>query len=171
MSSQTVLLIGSNLGDRFDNLKRAQKEVKEHIGTILSASSIYETEPWGVSGQPLFYNQAVLVSTGLSPQAVLDNALNIEALLGRKRYEKWGARLLDIDILFYDQLIINTKTLTVPHPHLHTRRFALAPLKEIVPNWIHPSLNKTINNLYCDLQDPLEVRIIEPAAIGSRNSP
>ncbi|WP_420150700.1 2-amino-4-hydroxy-6-hydroxymethyldihydropteridine diphosphokinase [Spirosoma sp.] len=155
----TFLLLGANLGDRVATLRRAVQLVTERIGTILLQSCLYETAPWGVTDQPTFLNQVIAVETELEPEAVLAQTQAIEQELGRVRLEKWGARIIDIDILYCDQRIIQTATLTIPHPYLHLRRFTLVPLAEIAPGFIHPILAKTTLDLLADCPDKNEVEI------------
>lgn len=154
------LLLGSNLGDRLQILESAEMLIKERIGKIQSASSIYETAPWGVLDQPAFLNQILIVSTALSPEEVLRIVLEIEHELGRVRYERWGARVIDIDMLYYQDLILDSARLTLPHPRLHERRFTLVPLNEIAPDFIHPFLQKTTSQLLSECSDPGAVVII-----------
>ena len=154
------LLLGSNLGDRLQILKSAEMLIEERIGKIQSASSIYETAPWGVLDQPAFLNQILIVSTGLLPEEVLRMVLEIEHELGRVRYERWGARVIDIDMLYYQDLVLDSARLTLPHPRLHERRFTLVPLNEIAPDFIHPLLHKTSSQLLSECSDPGAVVII-----------
>ena len=147
------LLLGSNLGDRLQILKSAEMLIEERIGKIQSASSIYETAPWGVLEQPAFLNQILIVSTGLSPEEVLRIVLEIEHELGRVRYERWGARVIDIDMLYYQDLALDSARLTLPHPRLHELRFTLVPLNEIASDFIHPVLHKTTSQLLTECSD------------------
>ncbi len=158
---KTHLLIGGNLGDRSANLAAARKLIGEKIGTVVKASSRYETQPWGKPDQPDFLNQALEVATGLKPMEVLEAIFFIEKKLGRQRDDKWGARTIDVDILFYDAKTLNTKELTLPHPQLHERNFALVPMLEIAPNKLHPVLKKTIEELYEDSKDNLDVVMLD----------
>lgn len=154
-----ILLLGSNLGDRLSNLNEAYNKISESTREILISSSIYETEPWGFRHQNLFLNQVLVVNTDLSPESLLHLLLNIEKELGRKRRQKsFQARIIDIDILFYDDLIISTNKLKIPHPKLHERRFVLEPLNEILPDLIHPVLLKSVARLLKESKDPLLVR-------------
>jgi len=152
-----ILLLGGNIGDRLSFLKNAIKEISVHCGDVQKISSIYETAAWGVENQPNFYNQVIKVKSHLSPEIFLQTILKIEKNLGRIRFHKWGERVIDIDILFINDLIINTESLTVPHPQLHKRRFTLIPLLEVSPNLNHPLLNKTITELLVDCLDQLQV--------------
>ncbi len=154
-----ILLLGSNLGDRLSNLNEAYNKISESTREILISSSIYETEPWGFQHKNLFLNQVLVVNTDLSPESLLHLLFNIEKELGRKRRQKsFQARIIDIDILFYDDLIISTNELEIPHPKLHERRFVLEPLNEILPYLIHPVLLKSVARLLKESKDPLLVR-------------
>jgi 2-amino-4-hydroxy-6-hydroxymethyldihydropteridine diphosphokinase len=152
------LLLGSNLGNRLSYLQLAVQYINEQIGQITKCSAIYETQSWGNTEVPDYLNQVVLLQTDLLPHELLNNLLKIELMLGRERQEKWGARTLDIDILFYDNEIINDTDLVVPHPQLHKRRFTLEPLAELAPYLVHPLLHKTISTLKIELNDDLQVK-------------
>ena len=152
------LLLGSNLGDRISFLNQAIALIGEEIATVSVTSSVYETESWGKTDLPDYLNQVVMISTDLSALIILEKALKIEQVLGRKREEKWGSRTIDIDILFYGQYIIDEPDLKVPHPELHNRRFTLEPLAEIAPLMIHPEINKNILQLKTELKDNLIVK-------------
>jgi 2-amino-4-hydroxy-6-hydroxymethyldihydropteridine diphosphokinase len=152
------LLLGSNEGDRHGWLRQARAAMEEKCGKIALASAIYETAAWGVTDQPDFLNQAICVHTPLDAQAVLKVVQETEALLGRQRTVKWGQRTLDIDILFFNNQIINLPELQVPHPYLPERRFALLPLAEIAPEFVHPALNKSVAVLLEACPDPLPTR-------------
>lgn len=153
------LLLGSNEGDRKKWLDKAIEQIIEHCGSVVLQSNIYETAAWGIEDQPIFLNQALSVQTDLSAISLLNTINNIESSLGRQRTEKWGQRTLDIDILFYNDEVIKTSKLTVPHPELQNRMFALVPLQEIAPNFLHPIYNKTINTLLQECPDKLDVRV------------
>ena len=155
---KVYLLLGSNLGDRLFLLKQAAGYIETQAGTIVQYSSIYETKSWGKTDEPDYLNQVLLINTMLQPYELLAKLLEIELLLGRKREEKWGSRTMDIDILFYDEMIINELGLTIPHPQLHNRRFTLEPLVELAPDFIHPVLQKALKKLKDDLQDELQVK-------------
>lgn len=141
------LLLGSNLGDREAMMLAATILIRERIGEVVKASPLYETAPWGGIEQPAFLNQVLEVTTYCEPEEVLRLILDIEHELGRVRYERWGARHLDVDLLYYGSLHMDTARLTVPHPRLHERRFTLIPLVEIAPDFVHPVLKKTNNEL------------------------
>lgn len=155
--TKVFLLLGSNLGERLAILESARKAIAERIGDITDLSSVYETAPWGVLDQPPFMNQVVALDTTLQPEDVLRNILEIENELGRIRYERWGARVIDIDILYFGNLEIESSRLTVPHPRLQDRRFTLIPLCEIAGEYIHPILLKTNNYLLEICSDHSEV--------------
>ncbi|MPR34697.1 2-amino-4-hydroxy-6-hydroxymethyldihydropteridine diphosphokinase [Salmonirosea aquatica] len=143
MLTTIYLLLGSNLGDRARLMQNAVDQIGARIGRLLRASALYETAPWGGIEQPAFLNQVLEVETSLAPEEVLRIILEIEHEAGRVRYERWGARHLDIDILYFGSSVMDTPRLTVPHPRLHERRFTMVPLVEIAPDFRHPVLNKT----------------------------
>ena len=152
------LLIGGNLGDRAAYLAEAINQISAQCGRVISTSSIYETAAWGNVNQPAFYNQAVKLVTILSPEALIERLLAIENEMGRVRTEKYSPRTIDLDILMINDIVIDTPTLTIPHPQLHNRRFALLPLHEIAPALHHPVLNKTIHELLLNCLDTLDVQ-------------
>ncbi len=154
----TYLLLGSNLGNRRKYLSLAISEIQTKIGTIVRRSSLYQTASWGKHDQPDFLNQVIELKTSLQAQELLSGILKIESDLGRKRLEKWGSRIIDIDILLYEDLIINDPKLIIPHPYLAFRRFCLMPLCEIAPEFIHPVLKKSIQQLLLELSDDLLVK-------------
>jgi 2-amino-4-hydroxy-6-hydroxymethyldihydropteridine diphosphokinase len=151
------LLLGGNIGDRELNLRKAAHLIQQSCGTIIKSSSIYETAAWGIEHQPAFYNQTMEINTKLSAEILMQKLLFIEEEMGRKRIEKNGPRIIDIDILLMNDLIINTKTLVIPHPRLAERKFALVPLAEIAPDIIHPITKKTITEMLRDCKDVLDV--------------
>jgi 2-amino-4-hydroxy-6-hydroxymethyldihydropteridine diphosphokinase len=152
------LLTGGNLGNRYNYLQEAILQVQKNCGSVMAFSSIYETEAWGIKDQNSFLNQAFMLETSFSAKKLLENILSIETSMGRLREVKYGPRLIDIDILFFGDKIINEEDLQVPHPFVHKRRFALQCLVEIAPDFIHPVLNKTIEELLDECEDPLQVR-------------
>lgn len=157
---KSYILIGSNEGDRLLQLRTACEAIK-NLGNIKNVSSIYETAAWGLEEQASFLNQVLELHTELSPEILLVALLNIEQKMGRKRVQKWAARLIDIDILYIGQEIIQTETLQIPHPYLHLRRFTLVPLCEISPNFLHPIYQKTNQELLEECPDLLEVSLFE----------
>lgn len=152
------LLLGSNLGNSIKYLSDASDLINLRLGTIRSASSLYQTASWGKHDQPDFINQAIALETKLSPAELLQGVLAIELELGRERNEKWGSRTIDIDILLFADQIIDEPNLKIPHPFLHERRFCLEPLCEIAPKLIHPSLKRPLVDLLNDLSDSLFVK-------------
>ena len=155
--NNVFLITGGNMGDRLQNLETALEEITIQIGTILKKSSIYETAPWGIADQPAFFNQVLLIHSLLSPQDILRTILKIETNMGRKRNEKFGPRIIDIDLLFYNELILNSIDLVIPHPEIAFRRFVLIPLAEIGKNLEHPVLKKTVSQLLKECPDHLPV--------------
>ncbi len=140
--------LGSNLGDRIEFLRHAMQMLEERVGTMVSVSSVYETEPWGVDGHQNYYNLVAWYDTKLLPDEVLETALIIEKELGRMRKKNMiEPRTIDIDILFYDNLIIDTKSLKIPHPMIKNRNFVLVPLAEISGEFVHLEHVVTINEL------------------------
>lgn len=156
------LLLGTNMGDRTALLERARNEIAREIGITSRISSIYETGAWGDENQPNYLNQVVLTSTLLQPIQVLRKINAIENKMGRTRVKKWESRPIDIDILYYGDDIIDEPMLKVPHPHLPGRRFALTPLREIAPGFIHPISKKTTIELLDQTTDQLAVQLFEP---------
>ncbi|WP_181306836.1 2-amino-4-hydroxy-6-hydroxymethyldihydropteridine diphosphokinase [Rufibacter sp. XAAS-G3-1] len=152
------VLLGSNLGDRVFYLTEATTRLAAVFGKTALKSKFYETAAWGLTNQPSFLNQVLVFDTSLSPKVVLALTQQIEQELGRIRKERWGARVIDIDLLFYGQEILETPHLHLPHPQLHLRRFTLTPLAEVAPEFIHPVLQKTIAELLAECPDELEVK-------------
>lgn len=161
MINQSVyLLLGSNIGDRKKNLSDALWAIETKAGVIRGRSSVYETAAWGNVNQGAFYNQAVRITTFLDPHTLLTQLQLIEKSMGRERKEKWGQRIIDIDILLYGDQIIDTADLKIPHPELQNRRFALIPMSEIADDLIHPRLFQTIHELVKNCPDTLGVKKI-----------
>ena len=156
--NKAYLLIGGNEGDRFDYLKQAREYIKADCGKILIQSSIYETSAWGNTTQPAFLNQALLIETAMNARLLMRTILEIEKKMGRTRMEKYGPRIIDIDILFFDKDIIEEEGLMIPHPQLQYRRFVLQPMNEIAPGFGHPLLYKTIHTLLAECTDELDVK-------------
>jgi 2-amino-4-hydroxy-6-hydroxymethyldihydropteridine diphosphokinase len=152
-------LIGGNLGERVYNLHQCCFLIEEAIGVIIKKSLVYETAAWGIIEQPAFLNQVLFVSTSLSAPDLLKTILQIEERMGRKRLIKMGPRIIDIDILFYNDKIISSANLQIPHPEIANRRFVLEPLSEIASSLVHPLLKKTIADLLRSCADKLKVTI------------
>jgi 2-amino-4-hydroxy-6-hydroxymethyldihydropteridine diphosphokinase len=158
--NKAYLLTGGNMGKREENLARAREQISRYCGDIINASSLYETAAWGKEDQPSFLNQALELQTILRPRLLLKELLNIERKTGRVRKEKYGPRIIDIDILLFNDEMINEPGLNIPHPELQNRRFALTPLAEIAAGTIHPVLHKSIHQLLDECADKLEVKKI-----------
>ncbi len=154
------LITGSNIGDRKLHLQNAIEQIKLYCGKILRTSAIYETAAWGNENQDSFYNQVLEIETEMQPEALLSKILAIEKDLGRIRNKKYDPRIIDIDILFIDDLIINNENLKVPHPHIAKRKFVLTPLNELIPEFVHPVLQKKIAVLLRECSDALNVQKI-----------
>lgn len=152
------LLLGSNIGNRYLHLQQGLSKISATAGNVVRVSTVYETEPWGVSNQDLYLNMAVMISTELTPEALHHQLKAIEVEEGRTGTEKNAPRTLDIDILFYDDLSIVTSQLIIPHPRLHLRKFVLLPLSEIAPQHMHPLLNKSVTSLLAACDDDKSVR-------------
>ncbi|MCH7517497.1 MAG: 2-amino-4-hydroxy-6-hydroxymethyldihydropteridine diphosphokinase [Candidatus Dadabacteria bacterium] len=159
--------IGSNLGDTIGNCKIALDEI-ENFAEIVRISSLYETEPVGNEDQPNFINSVVEINTDLSPHELLTHLKSIEDKLGRVRGEKWGPRVIDLDIIFYDDLVMKDDDLIIPHPRAHLRRFVLEPICEIAPDFIHPELETSILELLEKLGDSKMVIKLEQSFTTSQ---
>jgi len=155
--NEAFLLTGGNIGDRKNYLWRAKKEIEERCGKILKQSSIYETAAWGKEDQEAFLNQVLKIETGLSSEELLHTILKVEEDLGRKRDLKYGPRIIDIDILFFNNEVIDLHGLKIPHPQIQNRKFVLVPLNEIAAEKIHPVFRKTVSRLLSECPDPLTV--------------
>jgi len=156
---RVFLGIGSNLGNREKNIQEAVQKIGELTGTIINSSSIYETEPWGFSSGNLFLNMVIEVETKLKPSGLLGRLLMIESILGRVREgKKYTSRIIDLDILLYNDKVMENKVLVIPHPRMHERKFVLVPLCEIAPDMVHPTLKKTIKILLEECTDKSMVK-------------
>ena len=154
------LLTGGNLGNKKENLRKAKVLIEKICGPVIDTSPVYETAAWGVEYQPSYYNQVLKINTALTPQELLRKLQSIEKKMGRVRTIKYAPRIIDIDILLFGQMVIHNEHLTVPHPQLPYRRFALTPLADVAPNFFHPVLQKTIAQLLVECEDPLPVHKI-----------
>ena len=158
MTNSTYLLIGGNLGNRLQNLATAKAYIENELGEIIKASSIYETAAWGITEQLDFLNQVLLIKTKISAEEMMQIILSIENKMGRIRTQKNASRIIDIDILFFNDEIINKQNLTIPHSEIQNRKFALIPLHEIAADLVHPVLKQSIKDLLSTSKDKLEVK-------------
>ena len=150
-------MFGGNFENTAAIFTDAERLLLEQDIAILKKSSLYASEPWGEPDQPEYLNQALHIQTNLQPYDLLKVLLNIEKKLGRTRNIPNGPRIIDIDILFYDELVLDDKTLQIPHPRMHLRRFNLLPVNEIAPMWRHPVFNKNVSELLTNCEDTLSV--------------
>ena len=152
------LALGSNLGNRATNLKEALASLSPQM-EVKAKSKVYETPPWGHTEQDKFFNQVVMVKTYLEPEPLLKHLKRLEVALGRKASFQNGPRLIDIDILFYDDLVLESPALVIPHPHVHERGFVLLPLLDIAPDLVHPVKQRSVRDMLagCDLQGIVQI--------------
>jgi 2-amino-4-hydroxy-6-hydroxymethyldihydropteridine diphosphokinase len=157
--SKVFLCIGTNLGNRESNLKEAVVMIREHIGRVLNYSSVYETAPWGFDTENNFLNMVIRVETSQAPDELMKKIFMVESMLGRiRKEERYSSRVIDIDILLYEDQVIAQNGLRIPHPLMHVRRFVLAPLCEIAPQTQHPVLKTTIQSLLDNCKDISNVK-------------
>jgi 2-amino-4-hydroxy-6-hydroxymethyldihydropteridine diphosphokinase len=157
--NRAYLLLGGNIGDRLANLNEARQLLEKQVGEIIESSGVYETASWGKMNQPDFLNQVLLTESALTAEEIMKQILSIENEMGRMRTEKNASRLIDVDILFFNEEIINKDNIIIPHPQIQNRNFALYPLNELAPNLIHPIFKKTIHELLLECDDPLAVNL------------
>lgn len=158
-----VVLFGSNSGDRLHYVKKAIQQIEAEVGKITNISPLYESEPWGFDDETWFINGVLIVETELEAENVLSKLLSIENSLGRRRTdsERYESRTIDLDILLYNEIILESENLVIPHPRLHKRRFTLLPLNDLLPDFVHPKLNKTISQILDNCDDKGEVRLFQ----------
>ncbi len=169
MAKTAFIGLGTNIGDREGNLKRALENISLSAGAVISFSGIYETGPWGFSSENLFLNMVLNLRTGLKPVDLLKQLLKIEILMGRVRgAEKYSSRIIDIDILLYESDIINKPYLKVPHPLIQERKFVLVPLCDIAPEMIHPVFKKTFASLLKECKDESFVKKTDPLSFSPK---
>jgi len=166
----TYIGMGSNLGDKLENCRRACKAIGvDRRNRILQCSPFYYTEPVGRKEQDWFLNGVLAVETSLAPREFLDFLLHIERTMGRWREERWGPRIIDLDILFFGEKILNEEGLQIPHPRLHERRFVLVPLQDIAPHFKHPLLGKTISQILSEVKE--EEKVLPVSEVGQKLCP
>ncbi|MEO6729731.1 MAG: 2-amino-4-hydroxy-6-hydroxymethyldihydropteridine diphosphokinase [Ferruginibacter sp.] len=156
--NKAYLLLGSNMGNSKQQLLTAIKQIETQIGKLINQSALYATAAWGNTDQPDFLNQVLVIETSLEASQIMQEILGIEKKMGRVRTVKNAARIIDIDILFFNDEIINEPHLVIPHPEIQKRRFVLVPLNELSPELKHPALNKTIHQLLLECPDQLDVK-------------
>jgi 2-amino-4-hydroxy-6-hydroxymethyldihydropteridine diphosphokinase len=150
MKHTVYIALGTNLGDRLANLRTAIQSMPPEI-IVIEESYIYETPPWGYKDQPAYLNMVIKGETGMEPEPLLTYLKQLEVELGREQNFRWGPRLIDLDILFCDDLVIDTPPLVIPHPRLHERAFVLVPLADVAPELVHPVLHKNVNQLLAEV--------------------
>ena len=150
MPDQVFIALGSNLGDRSANLQAALRQIQPEVVPV-ECSPVYETPPWGYETQPSFLNQVIRAETELGPQALLAHLKKVETDLGRTETFRYGPRLIDLDILFYDDLVLELPPLVIPHPRLHERAFVLVPLMDVAPDLIHPIFQRRVSDLLTEV--------------------
>ena len=153
MVHTAYIAFGSNMGNRKKTILAAMEKMREKGMNFLKISTFYETKPYGVTEQDDFMNCVAQIETELNPMSLLDTLLNIERSLGRTREKRWGPRTIDLDIIFYDKKIVNFADLIIPHPDMQNRLFVLEPLSEIAPDYVHPSLHKSVNEMLKALKE------------------
>jgi len=160
MDSITYLMLGGNVGDRLDYLHRSIELLRHNVGRVIAMSAVYESEPWGFEDTRWFLNQVVVLETSLHPFALLESIQQIEQTLGRKRtHDGYQSRTMDIDILLYDNIVINTPELVIPHPRMAERMFVLQPMVELASNLRHPVLHHTMEYLKEHCSDTMQVKV------------
>ena len=166
---RAVILLGSNTGETENNMELALRQIGIRCGLVVQKSSLYRTAPWGNTDQPHFLNQVAEISTTLPPRELLDCLLKIETEMGRVREVKWAPRVIDLDILFYEDRVVREEGLTIPHPNLHERRFTLEPLCEKWPEWNHPVFQKSVRELLSFVPDHSQVELYQTNVSSNHN--
>lgn len=162
-TTPVFIALGANMGNTFLNIINAQEHIEKNIGPITKYSSLIQSQPWGnVHQQNDFLNRIIIVETVMSPETVMDKLLEIELQMGRVRKEKWGPRIIDLDMIYYGDRIIHSKSLEIPHPRLQERKFVLFSLNEIAPEYLHPVAKKTNHQLFLECTDNSEIHLYNP---------
>lgn len=160
MSNNVFISLGGNLGNTLEIFKNSYLEIEKKIGPIRIFSKIYQTAAWGKTDQADFLNQVISLETDLDPEKIMSELLAIELFFGRRRDEIWGPRILDLDILFVGNKLVQSENLDIPHPQIAHRRFVLIPMVEIAPNFFHPVLQRTMSELLQQTSDLQSVKLI-----------
>jgi 2-amino-4-hydroxy-6-hydroxymethyldihydropteridine diphosphokinase len=160
MSLNVFISLGGNLGNTLEIFKNSYPEIEKKIGCITAFSKIYQTAAWGKTDQADFLNQVISLETDLNPEKIMSELLDIESVLGRRRNEIWGPRILDLDILFIENLVLSSENLDIPHPQIPHRRFVLIPMAEIAPHFIHPVHQKSMLELLEQTSDQQSVQAL-----------
>ena len=171
MHRKAMIGLGSNLGDRYDNLQKAIQWLENVVGPPLAASAVWESEPWGYASAHPYLNMVVILQTDLEPGALLRVLLGIERRLGRNRQDEEGTadRPIDLDLLGMEDLVVTEDgpdALVLPHPRMHLRRFVLEPLNEVWPRWVHPILGQRVEELLINCTDTSVPVRVEPVVVG-----
>lgn len=161
--NKVFFITGGNIGNRKKNMETAAALIEKNIGKIIQSSKIYETDAWGITDQPTFYNQVLIVESKFFAHEVIQKILKIEEEMGRVRTIKNAARIIDIDVLFFNDETVNEQNLIIPHQEIANRRFVLIPLNELVPEMVHPVLKKSVRELLSLCKDPLKVAPLPPS--------
>lgn len=157
-----AISIGTNIGNRIQNLKQAITEINTHLGKIEMISSVYESEPWGFESEHWFFNMLAVLKTSLEPQSLIEKLLEIESSMGRERNKNgYSDRCIDLDVILCDEFTICSKNIILPHPQMHKRLFVLLPLQELMPKWVHPIFKKNADELIRICEDKSKIQRID----------
>lgn len=164
--NKAVILLGSNIGDSQGHLINALQLLADSVGEIVAKSGVYQTQPWGNTDQASFLNLLIILETSLSPEKLMEALLSIENQMGRQRITKWEPRIIDLDIIYFNDWIINSEHLSIPHPLMQERKFVLAPLVQILPDFMHPVLGMDSKSLLMACSDESEISLLATNGIA-----